>query len=1114
MFTLKFTNNIFKQVLILLLTVISLGQASAQGSLTTTYAVGSGIASTTTGITFVIQNTNATSRVLTQIDQYWNTAISTVGPATVRLWMTTTSLSGIGGGVVTPTWTLMASNSVNIAVTGVIPVFTGLSIVLPAGAQYRFAIESTNGVAYGAATSTPNTISADGVSLKTGDAQIAGANVGYALNPMPTLANNPRFFAGKITWALETVCSGAYNSGATLSTLATVCPLIPFTLSVANTPIPGTTGLTYQWQSSTTGLAGSYTNIAGATSITYTVPTQTVSRYYQLVVNCTAGTPSPSTPLLVPMSTVCYCTAGATNLGFEKIGNFTYANINRTSTATAGYENFLVDTAFVIQNQTSPATTTISGPFSSDQVIIWIDFNKNGSFNDPGELVYTSPTGNGPHTGNITIPATAPLGATRMRVRMHDSSLGANATSCGTSTYGQVEDYMVKIAPCIPITVTAQPAATTTVTCGTNTTITFAATGSFPVYQWQYRVSPTSPWVNVVNNATFSGASTNTLSITNADPTLNGNQFRVLYSGTCTSPDFTSMSTLTVNPIVAVVNPASATICQGGIQKLSITNIASPVPGSVTVNSSFTTPIAIPDAPGGSPLPYPAAILAGINNTLAVNTIPAGATVTSVSVRVSGTHPYFGDLVMSLKAPNGSVINLDYFLTATGGGVSTAFTNTVISSTGTAALSSGTPAGLYTGTFKADLVNNPGTFANSPAGPTGFLPTATSWAPLITPSTAANATGNWTIAMYDGGATDAGALANWSITINYLLGAPATGVYTGPTGTIFTDALATIAYTGTAINTVYVKPLATGVNNYSVVVTDAACSSLPLTIPVTMYAPVAGTATLRDTTVCDLKNAAFALGGTLTGGPLFNHQFQVKTSPTGAWANIANGGVYSGATTTTLTLTNADVTYNGYQYRDSISTGGGCGFLISTVGKLTVNTVPVVTISAAPIQKLFPGLTSTLTAAVSSATAPITYQWTRNGANVIGATANTTVVGIDGLGLYKVNVKDANGCVNNASLSTPVSLTISDSITIDRLFVYPNPNNGNFQVRYFNEGKAPAVVNVFDSKGALVFTQPFSVSQAYQAMNVNLGIHGKGVYRIDVLSSNGNRIKTTSVVVF
>ncbi|HPZ25015.1 MAG TPA: T9SS type A sorting domain-containing protein [Kaistella sp.] len=45
----------------------------------------------------------------------------------------------------------------------------------------------------------------------------------------------------------------------------------------------------------------------------------------------------------------------------------------------------------------------------------------------------------------MTIPVDALAGNTRMRVRLHDSSIGGNTTPCGTSTYGQVEDYTLNI---------------------------------------------------------------------------------------------------------------------------------------------------------------------------------------------------------------------------------------------------------------------------------------------------------------------------------------------------------------------------------------------------------------------------------------------------------------------------------------------------------------------------------------------------------------------------------------------------------------------------------------------------------------------------------------------
>ena len=129
------------------------------------------------------------------------------------------------------------------------------------------------------------------------------------------------------------------------------------------------------------------------------------------------------------------------------------------------------------------------------------------------------------------------------------------------------------------------------------------------------------------------------------------------------------------------------------------------------------------------------------------------------------------------------------------------------------------------------------------------------------------------------------------------------------------------------------------------------------------------------------------------------------------------------------------------------------------------------------------------------------------------------LVNIDGVGTYTVRVVDANQCVAAVSTSTPANIVIGDSANVTRLFIYPSPNNGRFQVRYFNDvinnGPNPGIINVYDSKGSRVFTKNFNVGGGFQAMNVDLGAsHGKGVYRIDLLTSNGERIKTGSVIVF
>jgi hypothetical protein len=74
---------------------------------------------------------------------------------------------------------------------------------------------------------------------------------------------------------------------------------------------------------------------------------------------------------------------------------------------------------------------------------VWIDYNKNGVFTDAGEqVVSTTFNGAGNKTGTFTIPTTALLGTTRMRV---SAKYGAYPTPCETFTYGEVEDYTINI---------------------------------------------------------------------------------------------------------------------------------------------------------------------------------------------------------------------------------------------------------------------------------------------------------------------------------------------------------------------------------------------------------------------------------------------------------------------------------------------------------------------------------------------------------------------------------------------------------------------------------------------------------------------------------------------
>ena len=144
-----------------------------------------------------------------------------------------------------------------------------------------------------------------------------------------------------------------------------------------------------------------------------------------------------------------YCAANGNNDSFEYIGNVTLNTINNTSgqgTTSTGYSDFTAQSTTLTQGSTYPISITPVWPGTvyTEGFAVYIDYNQDYDFDDAGELVFTAgPDSISPQTGNIIIPATAPLGATRMRVIMDD--INAVYGPCGTHNYGEVEDYTVTI---------------------------------------------------------------------------------------------------------------------------------------------------------------------------------------------------------------------------------------------------------------------------------------------------------------------------------------------------------------------------------------------------------------------------------------------------------------------------------------------------------------------------------------------------------------------------------------------------------------------------------------------------------------------------------------------
>ena len=275
------------------------------------------------------------------------------------------------------------------------------------------------------------------------------------------------------------------------------------------------------------------------------------------------------------------------------------------------------------------------------------------------------------------------------------------------------------------------------------------------------------------------------------------------------------------------------------------------------------------------------------------------------------------------------------------------------------------------------------------------------------------------------------------------------------------------------------------------------CVSNATLVPVTVNLPITFPTQPVNAVVCTDKVTSFT---TVAAGSVINHNWRVSVDNGNSWSDVANAGVYSGAKTGTLTITAPPVSMSGYLYKDSVHTIA-CRDSSSRIVELTVNPLPTIVIGASPYKKLFPGLTTTLFSTVSPVAA--TYTWLRNGVQVSGAAASSLLINIDQLGDYTLRVTDVNGCTNVSNL-----VSITDSIS-GKVFIYPNPNSGQFQVRYYsiiNNANLPRGINVYDAMGKRVLTQTYSINAPYARMDIDLRNNGTGVYWIEVVDVVGNRL--------
>ena len=137
-------------------------------------------------------------------------------------------------------------------------------------------------------------------------------------------------------------------------------------------------------------------------------------------------------------------------------------------------------------------------------------------------------------------------------------------------------------------------------------------------------------------------------------------------------------------------------------------------------------------------------------------------------------------------------------------------------------------------------------------------------------------------------------------------------------------------------------------------------------------------------TICNGASAGFAVTATGTG---VIYQWQVNTGS--GFANITDGGFYSGTSTASLTVSAANTSLNTYQYRCLVSNTTCSASAASNAATLTVNALPA--ISSSPVSQTICAGSNT-SFSVSATGTGLTYQWQVN--------TGTGFVNISNVGVY------------------------------------------------------------------------------------------------------------------
>lgn len=429
---------------------------------------------------------------------------------------------------------------------------------------------------------------------------------------------------------------------------------------------------------------------------------------------------------------------------------------------------------------------------------------------------------------------------------------------------------------------------------------------------------------------------------------------------------------------------------------------------------------------------------------------------------------------MVLQSPSGTNIIL---MSDRGGGTDVVNANLVFDD---AAVNLLPAAGIVSGTWKPTNTGGPDNFpAPGPGSVNNVNPVLSSFS--------GDLNGTWRLFIVDQFSLDAGSITSWSITFETYgaLWSPATGLYI--------NAGATIPYVaGTYASPVWARPATT--TTYTVSRSTASCTSAPATVTVTVIQPITVTTQPANQSVCAGATANFSI---VTTGNFQSYQWQ--SSPDGVtWTNIG------GANNATLSIPNTTVAMSGTRYRVIVT--NTCTTVTSSAVQLTVNALPSVTITGALPTRIC--LSDTAISLVGMGN-PVGGSWSG-----IGVSGFNFIPGATAVGEYTLRYTYTNpsGCTASATIIAKVQ-DCPERIRLlgdDAVILYPNPNNGRFNIRVNSTLYNYLGMRVYTVNGNVVRTQNFGGLVYGRVVPVDLSDLAAATYIVKFFYDDGVRTSEKS----